>query len=57
MLSDLTIIPRCPGCGRFSTYILVNKKTGERKFFCESCGALHLLKYNNKEDWIIIHLG
>lgn len=49
------IIPRCPGCNSHSDYIILNKKTGEKKYFCKMCGDIHLYKYNG-DEWNIIKL-
>ncbi len=48
-------IPRCPGCGRHSHYMAVNKKTGEVKYFCEVCGAIHLMELKDN-GWEVIKI-
>ncbi len=50
------VIPRCPGCKSHSDYIIINKKTGEKKYFCKMCGDFHLYKYSG-ENWEIIELS
>jgi ribosomal protein S27AE len=51
----IEVIPRCPGCGRHAHFMVINKKTGETKYFCGVCATFHLYKYKGK-GWEIIRI-
>lgn len=47
----ISTIPRC-GCQKIADFMVTNRETGDKRYFCRLCGAVHVLSYHN-ESWEI----